>query len=313
MGRGRAAKTIERAEAAYAILSEIQPATVRAVCYRLFVQGLIPSMAKRHTDAISRLLTEERESGEIPWEWIVDETRGVEGNPMWEDAGHFAESVKGQYRRDRWQDQDEWVEVWSEKGTVRGTLAPVLNEFGVSFRVLHGYSSATVVNDVAKLTQYHDRQLTVLYVGDWDPSGMGMSEFDLPTRLERYGGDVNLVRIAIASEDHGLPFFSVHDKRNDPRYKQFLRHYGEKCFEIDALSPPVLRQRVRDYITCMLDTDAWERAGQIEQAEMASIEDVFGQLASADEARSFIRNYIAETLVPEGLDKGKLWGEVFSG
>ena len=36
-------------------------------------------------------------------------------------------SVERSYRRDRWADQPEWVEIWSEKGTVRGTIAPVLH------------------------------------------------------------------------------------------------------------------------------------------------------------------------------------------
>ena len=39
------------------------------------------------------------------------------------------------------------IEVWSEKGTVRGTLQPVLREFGVTFRVMHGYSSATTLHE----------------------------------------------------------------------------------------------------------------------------------------------------------------------
>ena len=42
------------------------------------------------------------------------------------------------------------VEVWSEKGTVRGVLAPILDEYGVGFRVMHGFSSATTVHDIAE-------------------------------------------------------------------------------------------------------------------------------------------------------------------
>lgn len=39
MGRGKATKTLELIDAAKHILGEIQPATVRADCYRLFTQG----------------------------------------------------------------------------------------------------------------------------------------------------------------------------------------------------------------------------------------------------------------------------------
>ena len=37
-------------------------------------------------------------------------------------------------------------EVWSEKGTVRGVLAPTLDKYGVGFRPVHGFSSATTVD-----------------------------------------------------------------------------------------------------------------------------------------------------------------------
>ena len=47
------------------------------------------------------------------------------------------------YRRDYWNQQPVRVEVWSEKGTVRGVLQPVLDEYGVGFRVMHGFGSAT--------------------------------------------------------------------------------------------------------------------------------------------------------------------------
>jgi hypothetical protein len=50
--------------------------------------------------------------------------------------------VQRSYRRDRWAQQPRRLEVWSEKGTVRGMLAPVLDKYGVTFRVMHGYSSA---------------------------------------------------------------------------------------------------------------------------------------------------------------------------
>ena len=43
--------------------------------------------------------------------------------------------------------------------------------------------------------------LIVLYAGDYDPSGLYMSEHDLPDRLARYGGNhVTLKRIALKRE-----------------------------------------------------------------------------------------------------------------
>jgi hypothetical protein len=108
------------------------------------------------------------------------------------------------------------VEVWSEKGTVRGVLAPVLDHYAVGFRVMHGFASATAVHDVAE--DYDGRDLVVLYVGDFDPSGLFMSEEDLPNRIAEYGGDhVELRRIAVTRKQaQGLPSFPAADKKKEP-------------------------------------------------------------------------------------------------
>ena len=132
-------------DASYQILEEIRPATVRAVCYRLFTMEIIPNMSKNSTGKVSKRLVYARENGLIPWEWIVDETREAERVSLWDNPDQIiSSSIKG-YRRDYWQDQPKRVEVWSEKGTVRGTLCPILEKYGVTFRAMHGYSSATVI------------------------------------------------------------------------------------------------------------------------------------------------------------------------
>jgi hypothetical protein len=172
MSRGKAQKNMALIDAAIRIFEEIHPASVRACCYQLFGEGLIPSMDRKHTARVSKQLTDAREAGDLPWEWVVDETRRAESISQWKDTQHLFDCAVDGYRRNYWQDQPEWVEVWSEKGTVRGTLAPVLDEYGVTFRVMHGFSSATVMHDIAKMSANSEKQLTVLYVGDRDPSGM---------------------------------------------------------------------------------------------------------------------------------------------
>ena len=92
MGRGKSASSKRLIEAAHDILNEIQPATVRAVCYRLFTTaGLIDSMAKSNTSRVSTQLVYAREHGIIPWEWIVDESRGAERPATWRHPKEFAQ------------------------------------------------------------------------------------------------------------------------------------------------------------------------------------------------------------------------------
>ncbi len=276
-GRGMAKKSLALIEHASRWLQEVHPTTVRGVCYRLFSDGLIPSMAKKHTDAAGRLLRIAREQEIIPWEWIVDETRELERKASWRDPAAYVRAVRRSYRRDFWVHQPHRVEVWSEKGTVRGVIAPVTEEFGVGFRALHGFSSATIAHDIA--TDQDGRRLVALYVGDWDPSGLFMSEQDLPDRIERYGGDHVIVqRIALLADDtKNLPSFPASTKRGDSRYRWFVERYGHKCWELDAMNPNRLRERVRKRIAQYIEPEAWKRCQVAQEAEQASLQHLLDQ------------------------------------
>src|SRR6476660_5967020 len=167
---------------------------------------------------------------------------------MWANREADARTVARSYRRDFWIQQPGRCEVWSEKGTIRGVLQPVLDHYAVGFRVMHGFSSATAVYDVSK--DNDGRELIVLYVGDYDPSGMFMSEEDLPKRLSEYGGDhITMNRVALMrAHTRELPSFPATDKLKDPRYKWFRNNYGDRCWELDAMDPGDLRDRVENAI-----------------------------------------------------------------
>lgn len=232
-------------------------------------------MSKASTNKVSRLIVSARESGAIPWDWIVDETRSAERTQLWQSPDQIIDAAVRGYRRDYWADQPNWVEVWSEKGTVRGTLAPVLETYGVTFRVMHGYGSATAIHGIADETASADKPLIVIYVGDWDCSGLHMSEADLPGRLSRYGGQARIHRIALDRDDvdtgTDLPSFPASDKAGDPRHSWFVQRFGHRCWELDALPPPELRDRVEETIKSLIDSDAWNRSLLVEKAEVDSM------------------------------------------
>jgi hypothetical protein len=102
-----------------------------------------------------------------------------------------------------------------------------------------------------------------------------MSEADLPGRLDEYGARVDLVRIALTEEDTPtLPSFAAATKARDPRYRWFVNRYGPLCWELDALSPAILRDVVEGAILMHLNRTAWDRAGVAERAECESLSSI---------------------------------------
>jgi len=230
---------------------------------------------------VYRLLKEAREQGIIPWGWIVDETRAIERVSTWADPAEYARCVAQSYRRDFWDQQPHRVQVWSEKGTVRGVLAPVLERYAVGFLPVHGFSSATTAHDIAE--DDDGRDLIVLYVGDFDPSGMFMSEEDLPNRFARYDGDhIKLRRIALTARQlEGLPSFPAADKKKDPRYKWFVANHARDCWELDAMDPNDLRACVESEIRKLIEPVAWQRCEVVNRAEQESLQTVLEQWGTA--------------------------------
>jgi hypothetical protein len=241
------------------IAREIQPCGVRAIAYQLFNRKFIPSMAKRHTQQVSRWATVARESGDLPWQWIVDETREEEVTATWDDPPAYARAVMGSYRRNKWKAQPVHVELWCEKGTIAGALRPVIEEFEVPLLVLHGWSGASTVMQTVEANYGRDQDTLLLYLGDYDPSGMWMSERDLPQRLARYhsenpaernlspakvksvlaGVRLSVRRIALTKGDTRALGVSTrfpaaekatrNGKKGDSRYEWFVRTYGDWC------------------------------------------------------------------------------------
>ena len=306
MGRGKSREVLDLIHQMRAILSEIQPATVRQLCYQLFDHKLIPSMGSNETKTVSKHLTWARQNEVVPFEWIVDEAREIEKAATWASADRLLTSVRKVYRRDRWQRQASRVLVVSEKGTIRGSVNPILDEYGLDFLAMKGFTSTTIIHDLAVSALDERRNTVLLYIGDYDPSGMFMSERDLPDRLDRYmrqaaqargldahGPRPTITRVALTKRDlttlrHlASSRFDAEDKDEDARYQWFIGEGGDLCCEVDAMSPPILRRRLKAAIEPLIDREQWEREGLAERAEIQSLDSVLSTWAG-------IRGQVAE-------------------
>ena len=171
---------------------------------------------------------------------------------------------------------------------MRGTVQPILDKYGVAFRIFHGYGSATSVHSAAEDSLLSDAPLKVFYLGDYDPSGLHMSMVDLPERIAKYGGEIEIVRLALDKsdiKDRNLPSFPLSDKTGDPRQNWYQDTTKlKRCWELDALNPVVLRDRLESAIRSEILWPDWNRVETCGKAEMESLNTylkAWGSLAAA--------------------------------
>jgi hypothetical protein len=187
--RGIASKTKELILFCKLLLEELHPMTLRQLHYAVFSRKEIDySNTQRDYRRLSRITTEARRSyrawelsgvsGEcdppelsFPGGWIVDETREAERPNVWENAQAYIEATKRDYRRDNWQGQGDYCEVWSEKATILSSIRPIANKWGITLRTIHGFSSTGMESDTGNFFEELQKEITVFYLGDHDPSG----------------------------------------------------------------------------------------------------------------------------------------------
>jgi hypothetical protein len=212
----------------------------------------------------------------IPHDWIIDELREAEMVNVWDDLPGYMDTVKRSYRRDNWQDQPQYCEVWSEKATVLGSMRPITRELGVMLRACRGFGSTGMEGEIGDLFERIEKEITVFYIGDHDPSGHDI-ERDIHERAQEASGkDFQMVRLAIHPADimkFNLPPQRI--KTTDSRAAGFKQRFGAwaATVELDALPVEELRRRVRSAIEGKIDFELWYRQVAVQEVEFRCIAD----------------------------------------
>jgi hypothetical protein len=262
---GKHAATLAIIAAAHEVLAERSPMTVRQVYYQLVSRQVIQNSRGQY-NAVSKALRDARKDGIIPWSWIEDRLRRPRHVGMWPDLAAFGRLVSQAYRRDVWQTQPGRVEVWLEKDALAGIFEAVLDAYGVTLNVGRGYDGwASISNAARRFTT--GETVTVLYFGDFDPSGEDMVR-SLRERLAFFDCRPEVIKSALTFEDVRLynlpPDFT---KQTDTRRAAFVAKYGDLAVELDALPAAILEARLRQEIEARMDLNALARVRRREQDE----------------------------------------------
>jgi hypothetical protein len=241
--------------------------TLRQIYYRLVSKNLIPNNINAYK-SLSDTLARARERGQLPSHIMEDRGRETIGGDYIDDTPEeFIQrrlsSLDGcwnQFTKSMWDRQPEYIEVWVEKDALSRLVSQACGGYKVKTCVGRGYSSYTYVADaVDRFLSRKDKQCTVIYLGDFDPSGLDIAR-DVGARLAEYGADhVSIKRIGLTKaqiNQYSLPPAPV--KTSDARSKEFITKHGKEVWELDALEPNVLQSTIQAEITDHIDADLWE-------------------------------------------------------
>ena len=243
--------------------------TLRQLYYQLVARALIPN-SQRSYNRLGVLVGNGRLAGLIDWGMIEDRGRRPASNAHWGSPGEIIDVAARGYAIDKWETQPEYVEVWVEKDALSGVLRPVCSELDVTFMANKGYSSLSAMYEAGyrMLRQARqDKSVTVLYLGDHDPSGLDMTR-DIDERLYMFRACAHVKRIALTMEQ--IEEFNPPPnpaKHTDARYRAYVAKYGPECWELDALDPSVLQELVRSEVLALRDEELWDKAVKRQEKE----------------------------------------------
>jgi hypothetical protein len=220
-----------------------------------------------------------RMAGLIDWDAITDRHRSTEQRGTYPDLATYLQAVNEQYRRDKWVDQDTYVEVMVEKDALAGILGPVCERWEVAFTANKGYSSLTSMYERGKKLQsmrdVEGKEVHVIYLSDHDASGRDMVR-DITRRLTLFSdGLVNVHNIALTIDQvhqYQLPENPL--KTGDSRAEEYLANFGEHTWELDAFPPEEMVALVEGKIRELVSIPRWNRGNELQQADRDQLQDI---------------------------------------
>ena len=262
------------------VLEEIQPATVRQTFYQLVSRGIIAKTERAYQNLVYALGIMRR-AGDIPFDWLTDNTRWMRKPKTYSSLGDMLNESVRFYRRALWDNQDVYVEIWLEKDALSGVLYNVTAQWDVPLMVTRGYPSLSYLHDAAEQLEAEDKPAYLYYFGDWDPSGVDITRaVERDIREFAPDADITFERVAVTEPQIALWNLPTRPtKTTDSRSKNFS---GESV-EVDAIHPDDLRNLVRRCIEQHIDPDLHERTRTIEKAERETLRNVIRNLPPGED------------------------------
>lgn len=272
--------------------------TLRQLYYQFVARGLVPNEQKEY-DRLGDICRDARMLGIMDWDYLIDRTRNLASWKTYKGPEEALKELAAKYHRDMWAPQKQRIEVWVEKDAAIGVIEGVCSANSVPYFSCRGYTSMSEMHEAAQRLRWHieaGNQVTLLHIGDHDPSGLDMSR-DIEDRLNMFMGrdwaGLHLgpgrwtrgqIRQSMRDvmrekgseiEDHEMPFRVKRialnydqveqyapppnpAKQTDARYARYVEETGlDESWELDALEPRILQDLINDEVDLIRNEPRW--------------------------------------------------------
>lgn len=256
--------------------------TLRQLYYQFVSRDIIPNNLRSYKN-LGEAINNGRLGGVLSWDAITDRTRERGGRTHWESPQEIINASARGYHIDYWLGQLQRVEVWVEKDALVDIVENACFPYDVGFLSCRGYVSQSEMHKAAmRFVDYykdHNATTVILHCGDHDPSGIDMTR-DIRERLalfcEHHGAEPpEVVRIALNMDQvkmYNPPPNPA--KITDSRSDSYIKRFGKKSWELDALEPKVLTKLIQKHIDTYIDKGEFVERAEIEKKQIAVLNKV---------------------------------------
>jgi hypothetical protein len=142
------------------------------------------------------------------------------------------------------------IEIWVEKDSIRNFIGKLAAKYRLGIQVLRGFASLSMYRKALERARRRKVGL-VLYIGDFDPSGLLIEKVAEEEMDHKLG--IRFARLTLTMQQ--ISRFKPPSRpvnRKDSRVKEYAEKYGNRCWEVEAIRPRTLyrliEQRLKEAV-----------------------------------------------------------------
>lgn len=246
--------------------------TLRQLYYQFIARDAFAN-SEQNYKRLGSIINDARLAGLIDWEHIEDRGRQAHGvdwlgvTPA--PPADLISYLQYSHSLDLWEGQDRRIEIWVEKQALEEVAERAAGGFRVGYFACKGYVSQSEMWSAGQRMVdafAAGQEPLILHLGDHDPSGIDMTR-DIRERLSLFAGEeVEVRRLALNMDQiNELNPPPNPAKVTDSRFATYQRTYGQKSWELDAVSPERLVEIIQGQIRAELDGHLFNSRRDLEQ------------------------------------------------